>query len=290
MRQALEDLCDDVGDFLDSESLLPRTGSPAAQEMADAELASTLLSAYHVGNLMLEAAADHSFALTRLLVEPVPTIAPWTCARGALEASALSCWLLAEGISGRERVARGFAYRYVTLREQQKLARSTKDQPAIERIAARTDKVENKALALGFSRVLDKKDRRIGIGRAMPSTTDLIEDVFGQETLYRIFSAMAHSQSTAMLQLGFMPFDATLPTLMKKGMKSDIAAALLTGGVDSLANPVWAKARLFGLDSKRLVAILEARYGDMGLAESKYFWRQAPSLQASQADSPLRNP
>ena len=245
--------------------------------MADSRLSKSLLNSYQVGNLMIEAAADHSFALTRLLVEPVPTVAPWTCARGALEASALSCWLLAADVSSRERVARGFAYRHSTLREQQKLARSTKDQSALDRIAARIDEVEGKALALGFNRVVDKNDRRIGIGRVMPSTTDLVGDVCRQETLYRIFSAMAHSQSTAMVRLGFLPFDASLPTVLTKSMNSDVAAVLLTSGADSLAHPVWAKARLFGLDCERLVKIFEARYGEMGLAESKYFWRHEAS-------------
>lgn len=273
MRRALEDLAADVGEFLNSESPLPRAGSRAAHEMADSRLAKSLLNAFQVGGLMLEAAADHAFALTRLLVEPVPTVAPWTCARGALEASALSCWLLAADISSRERAARGFAYRHATLREQQKLARSINDQPAFDRIAARIDEVEGTALALGLSRVVDKNDRRIGIGRVMPSTTDLVEEVFRQETLYRIFSAMAHSQSTAMVRLGFVPFDASLPTLLTKSMNSDVAAVLLTSGADSLAHPVWAKARLFGLDCERLVKILEARYGEMGLAGSKYFWR-----------------
>jgi hypothetical protein len=273
MRQALEALCDDVGSYLRSDSILPRPKSPAAGELADTELADQLANAHHLGNLMLEAAADHSYALTRLLVEPVPTAAPSTCARGGLEASVISCWLLAEGVTARERVSRAFAYRYKTLREQQKLARSSDDQASLRRLEARLDEVESKALGLGYARVLDKHGARVGIGRAMPSTTDLVESLFGQETLYRIFCAMAHSQTTAMVQLGFLPFDDQLPTLMQKGMNSDAAAVLLMSATDSMAKPTWAKAKLFGLSMKRLVAILEKRYAEMGLNQSQFFWR-----------------
>jgi len=94
MRQALESLCDDVGAYLHESSLFPLSGSIAAKEMADHKLAEQIATAYDQGNLLLESAADHAFALTRLLVEPVATVAPWTCARGGLEASAVGCWLL----------------------------------------------------------------------------------------------------------------------------------------------------------------------------------------------------
>jgi hypothetical protein len=112
----------------------------------------------------------------------------------------------------------------------------------------------------------------------MPTTTDQVRDVFGQETLFRIFSAMAHSQSTALVQLGFLSFDEALPTLLTKGMNADAAAVLLMTAADSLAKPTWAKARLYGLRIPRLANVLETRYGEMGLSQSRWFWRdEAPS-------------
>jgi hypothetical protein len=272
MRQALQALCDDVGAFLDSSSLLPVADSAARKEMADGRLSDQLLNAYHEGNLLLESAGDHAFALARLLVEPVPTVAPWTCARGALEASALSCWLLANDISAHTRVSRSYAFRYDGLREQEKLARSSGDDASRQRVVARMDEVETQATNLGYSRVQDKNGRRIGIGEGMPSMTKCIEDTFGQETLYRIFSGMAHSQSSPMIQLGFGAFDPAIPTLRKKAMNPDVAAVLLITAADSLTKPTWAKAQLFGLDTRRLEQILEGRYKEMGVNETRSHW------------------
>ena len=199
MRGALEALCDDVGDYLDSSSLFAVSGSAASREMADRELAAQLSNAYHQASLLLESAADHAFALTRLLVEPVPTVAPWTCARGGLEASAISCWLLDPDITPRERVSRSYACRYDGLREQEKLARTAGDQAFLQNVQARMDEIEVQAAGLGYPAVQNRREERIGVGRVMPAKTRCIEEVFGQETLYRIFSAMAHSQSSAMV-------------------------------------------------------------------------------------------
>jgi hypothetical protein len=272
MRQVLKALCDDVGAFLDSSSSTAAVGSTARAEMADSQLAEQLLNAYHEGSLLLESAGDHAFALTRLLTEPVPTVAPWTCARGALEAAALSCWLLASDLSARERVSRSYAYRYDGLREQEKLARASGDEASRQRVTQRIDQVERQAIGVGYPPILNKHRERIGIGEVMPSKTKCIEDTLGQETFYRIFSAMAHSQSSALIQLGFLAFDPDIPTLRKKAMNSDAAAVLLLTAADSLTKPTWAKAQLFGLDLSRLKQIFASRYGEMGLNETRSHW------------------
>ena len=64
---------------------------------------------------------------------------------------------------------------------------------------------------------------------------------------------------------------------MKKAMKPTAAAVLLITAADSVTKPTWTKAKLFGLDAKRLAAILELRYEEMGLSESTRFWRSDES-------------
>ena len=240
--------------------------------MKDMQLAQQLLNAYGEGNLLLESAGDHAFALTRLLVEPVTAVAPWTCARGGLEAAALSCWLLEVSVSPRKRVGRSYAYRYDGLREQEKLARASGDQTSLERVVKRIDEVEQQAVELGYQPIVNKHGERVGIAEIMPSKTACIEIAVGQETFYRILSAMAHSQLSALIQLGFLAFDPTIPTLRRKGMNADAAAVLLLTAADSLTKPLWARAQLFGLDCARLTQIFARRYGEMGLNETRSHW------------------
>jgi hypothetical protein len=66
-------------------------------------------TAYSQGEILIEA-ADYVFAVTRTLTEPAQTIAPWACARGALETSSLSMWLMDTGINANERVKRSLAF------------------------------------------------------------------------------------------------------------------------------------------------------------------------------------
>jgi len=278
MRQALESLCDDVGAYLHESSLFPLSGSIAAKEMADHKLAEQIATAYDQGNLLLESAADHAFALTRLLVEPVATVAPWTCARGGLEASAVGCWLLSRCIDSRERVSRSFAHRYDGLREQTKLAGATGDEEVRRSLTERIEEVDQQAIALEYAPVLNRDGKRIGIGQVMPAKTRCIEDTFRLETLYRIFSGMAHSQSSSLVQLGFLAEDPDAPMLMKKAMTANAAVVLLVTAADTLARPTWAKAELYGLNLARLAAILQRRYDEMGIDSTRYFWRdEGPS-------------
>lgn len=272
MRDALQALCDDVGTFLNSSSLLPVADSPARVEMADKPLSDQLLNAYHQGGLLLESAGDHAIAVARLLIEPVASVASWTCARGALEASAMSCWLLAGDITARERVSRSYAYRYAGLREQEKLARSSGDKVSLQSVQARMDAVENQAVGLEYARVLDRNGKRIGVGQVLLTNTALIQQAFGEETMYRIFSGMAHSYSSPLIQLSFPAFDPSLRTLRTKAMNSDAAAILVLTAADSLTKPLWAKARLFGLDMNRLAQILASRYEEMGFNDSRSHW------------------
>jgi len=261
---------------MNQSSILPMPRSPVSLEQsAEPDLADRLLDACFQGNLLLESAIDHAYALTLLMVEPMPTVAPWTCVRGGLEAAAAACWLLSDDIDGRERVSRSLAFRYDGLREQQKLARAAGDLAVMQQVDERIEELEQKALVLGFSPTVDRNGKRNGIGQKMPLKTECIETVFGAETLYRILSGMAHSQPNVMIQLGYQPFDPSVPTLLQKATPASAAMVLLITGADVVARPSWMKAILYGLDTRRLSRILEARYDEMGVSESLFFWRHA---------------
>lgn len=271
MRDALAGLHDEVGKFINDNGMTYVRGSVAEAEyrVADRE---SLHSAYVQGYMLLEATADHTFALTRLLVEPVQTIAPWTCVRAALEASAIACWLLDHHIDSHERIGRSIALRCEGLEQQRKLARSLRDAETEESVDSRLCEVEELALALGYQERQGKGGRRIRVGPPMPSTTAVIAQTLDQEATFRILSAMAHGHTWALVRLGFEAPDRTDPTVIGKALSLDSAAVLLMTAADSLALPVWSEACLFGHDSSRLSRILERSYSDMGLNKTRHFW------------------
>jgi len=274
MRDALSALHDELGTFVGDNGVTCARGSVAEAEYRVADR-DALHSAYVQGHVLLEASADHTFALTRLLVEPVQTIAPWTCVRAALEASAISCWLLDCRIDSQERIGRSIALRCEGLEQQRKLARSLHDVETEENVVTRLREVEAAALAMGYRERHGQGGRRLGVGPRMPSMTDVIARTLDQEATYRILSAMAHGHTWALVRLGFEAPNHSEPTEIGKALSPDSAAVLLMTAADSLALPVWSEACLHGHDLGRLTRILERSYGDMGLNETRHFWMQA---------------
>ena len=274
MRVALRALLDDVSVFVNESGHEPKVGSIIAREQAESD-AAQLDAALKQGHLLLESAFDHVFALTRLLITPVPTIAPWTCVRGGLEAAAIGCWLLADDIGAEERIGRSFACRYEGLSQQLSLAGATGGELERKKIEERMDDVEAKALALGYPPVATRRGRRDGIARRMPRITELVGDVMSEEPLYRILSAMAHGHSFAVMQLAFRAPDVMQPMIREKAMDSDAAALLLATSADIVAKPLSAKSVLFGYDVGRLDSLLTRRYSDIGLSEERRFWHSA---------------
>jgi len=271
-RKALAELHDDVAQFVNESGMYPVPESLAAKEQADSSKAEHLSNAYSQGHLLLECAADHAFALTRLLVKPVQAMAPYTCVRGSLESAALSCWLLSNRIDSRERMGRSFAFRYNGLSQQLKLADMKDDTNSRKAILSRIEKVDAEARSLGYAPVVGKKGDRIGIAQKMPSATECIGKTLDEKWLYRVLSGMAHGQTWIQMQLSFHVPDPTEPTLHKKTLSTYAAAFLLWKAADTLAKPVWTKASLFGHDLDNLSRILKRRYTEIGLAENLHFW------------------
>jgi hypothetical protein len=163
----------------------------------------SVATAFSQGLVATEAAADHLHALDLLTLAHGPVLAPWTCARGLLEASAIATWLLNTRIDAVERVGRSMALRYGTLKEQRKLAEDDGNVTAAAEIDQRIDEVDAIAVQLSYPPVNDKNGRRISIGRYKPSITDLVDQEFDLKKVYRIFSGVAHCDIVTASQLGF---------------------------------------------------------------------------------------
>jgi hypothetical protein len=255
----------------------PRVGSPADQEIRAFLRPVSIKTALSQANAALEASADHLEALDRLVNEVQYAVAPWTCARGVLEAAAIVTWLLDSTIDAKERVSRSLALRFSTLQAQRKLANTTGDSRKIQAIDERIESIEATAIQLGYPPLRDSKGRRTGIGQVKPSITDLVQQQFDFGNLYRMLSGVAHSDSVVVSQLGFMKTGTHTPDgfLAQRAVPKEIQSLLLANAVAIHTRGVWLRVVQYGCDAAETAVILEKGYNQLNLADTDAvrFWR-----------------
>jgi hypothetical protein len=174
----------------------PEAGSVGAVDLADqARFASGWIQPpvevfVSLAALYLEAAEDHLVGLTRVARPPQLIAAPFTTARGMLEAAARAWLLLDPTVTVEERIARGVNERLYGLREK------AKDDPEFAKYAA----VQSAALLAGATRVgmpLTKHGDWVLKGRA--ENTKLVDQLVsslepsGDASVYRFYTAIAHA-------------------------------------------------------------------------------------------------
>lgn len=286
MTRGVRFLHDETGKFLEAGHEIPAVGSKAAADLAEFRGPVSPMEGYVQGTFLIESAADQMMALLKTITEPVQTFAPWTCYRALLETSAIAAWLLDPDLDGRTRLQRSLALRYEGLVEQAKWVRCAG--PGAGQVAdveRRIDQVEAQAQDAGFSPVVNKKGQRDGIGQRMPSATEIIGQMTGEETLYRMMSAVNHGHIWA-FQLSYRMPDGSVPTPrpgagegveafypVKKTLTTLNAAMLLAWSAKGFARPVWYKCLLFGWDSRRLAGVFDAAFDDVGLKPELRYWR-----------------
>jgi hypothetical protein len=253
-----------------------QTGSPADREMKSFARPESVNTAFSQGLVATETAADYLHALD-LLIAHDSALAPWTCARGLLEASATATWLLDTRIDAGERVGRSMALRYATLEEQRKLAEDDGNATAAAQIDQRIDEVNAMAAQLGYPPVNDRKGRRISIGRRKPSITDLVHQQLDLKKIYRISSGVAHCDIITASQLGFKMVEPS-PSggLVKRlAVNRDLQRLLLANAVATYARPVWLEIVQYGRDITVAAEALEEAYDARGLDDRSdvRFWR-----------------
>jgi hypothetical protein len=273
MVNELQNLHNRIGQLFDEFGLEPFSGSKASLELRDFQRPESVKAAYDLGSALIEVAADHVIAFTKTVTEPVQTIAPWTCVRAAVEASAIASWLLDPPVDVRERVCRSFAFRYEGLIQQTKYARSLGLNSDVNKIQVRIDELEKISLDLGFSRVVDEKGRRIGIAQIMPSITQIVNSELGEESTYRLLSAAIHAHFWALVQLSFKKAQEEEP-IIEKHLNPLSVSWLCFKVARVFVRPVWYKCLLFGWDSSKLVTCLETSFDALGIKNvEERFWR-----------------
>jgi hypothetical protein len=237
----------------------------------------SIKTALSQANIALATSADHLEALDKLVGEAQYAVAPWTCARGVLEAAAIATWLLDTTIDATERVGRSLALRFATLQEQRKMANAAGDNQKVQTIDKRIESIEAMATQFGYSPLRDSKGRRTGIGQVKPSITDLVQQQFDFGKLYRVLSGVAHSDAAVVSQLGFMKTGALTPdgVVAQRAVPKEIQSLLLANAVAIHTRGVWLRVVQYGCDAAETAVILEKRYDQFDLANTDpvRFWR-----------------
>ena len=148
-QSPVRDLLRELQSVLSATGISPKVGSPADQEIRAFSHPISIKTALSQANIALATSADHLEALDRLVGEAQYAVAPWTCARGVLEAAAIATWLLDTTIDATERVGRSFALRFTTLQEQRKMANAAGDNQKVQTIDKRIESIETMATQLG---------------------------------------------------------------------------------------------------------------------------------------------
>lgn len=283
IRDGLTRLDNALPEYVQSQGCEPRPRSPADIERTGYQCKNTYDTIASIGLMLLESVGEHFCILIRAMHEPITPYACWTCARSMLEPAAITAWLFDPKISAHQRVSRSFAYRFEGLQEQLKFVMSAgvKEEESVQ-ILARIDQLEQKAVSLGMPTLRNSKGKRDGVGERMPSATIIIKMALNDEIAYRLFSAIAHSHSWALQQLGYEKLDYQR---IKDGDKNRSVAVQKTAGnikmhlfacsrsVNAYALPVWYQCLYFGWDKQILINLLESVYDDIGMQPITRFWR-----------------
>jgi hypothetical protein len=273
----VRDLLKKLQNVLEATGTSPKADSPADQEIRTFLRQESIKTALTQANRALEASADHLEALDRLVGEAQYALAPWTCARGVLEASAISTWLLDTTIDAKERVSRSLALLFSTLQEQRKSAHALEETQKVQSIDIEIEKFENIAIELGYLPVKNKKGRRIGIGQEKPKITDLVQQQFNFSDVYRMLSGVAHSDSSVVSQLGFIQTGTLIPVgiITQRAVPQEIQGLLLANAVAIHTRGVWLRIVQYGCDAVKTAVILEKGFNQIGLLDTDAvrFWR-----------------
>jgi hypothetical protein len=176
-------------------------------------------------------------------------------------------------------VGRYFAFRYIGLVQQIKLYKVSGDrQEDIKRVEKRIQKVEQDALNLGYSRVLNKAGKINGICQRMPEITSLIGITLDIEAEYRLLSAIAHGHHWATHQIGFRVIEFTdSEDNVQKGLEKHIEPMFVLYAaniaVTSFAQVLWYIWRLYGWNEEEIIRVLDTTYDKLKFTNERRLWR-----------------
>ena len=195
--------------------------------------------------------------------------------------------MLDPAIDAEARIKRTFAVRFDGMEQDLKFAR-VMSQPLQDHddIKKQIADVERDAVALGYPKLRDKKNRRIGIGVRMPAATEIVREVLDEEGAYRIFSAVSHGQAGTIRQLSYsrvpgsgstMQMGGGPATPFKKTVNPERMAWLGLIAAKAFAQPAWYEFTYADWNKEPLKGLFEATFDRLGARPSVRFWRCPPA-------------
>jgi len=276
----MQSLISESAQIINQHKSKPTAASLAIQEQNSFPNMELVKDVHYRGNLSMEAAGDHLMVFADSISEPAKTVAPWTCVRGLLESCALAVWFLDPLIDVKKRVGRCFAFRYLVFTEQIKYFQVEKLYSQVNRVNQRIKKVENDAISLGYSRLLNKKGEICGIAQHMPSIVELIGTTLDREGEYRLLSGVAHGHHWAISQFGFRKSEENLDELgvkaFEKYLHPESVVFATNIAVTSFAKVFWCLSQLYGWDSKETISLLDKVYDRLSYNSKSRYWRSTP--------------
>jgi hypothetical protein len=277
MLSAVRSLLDETAQLYNQYDNQPAANSTASQEQKSFPNEELIIDVHSRGLLSMESAADHLMVFVDSITEPAKTVAPWTCVRGLLESSALAVWFFDPMVDAKVRVGRCFAFRYDGFTEQVKFFRVQGMLAHIGKVQQRIEKVEQDALALGYTRILNKKGEVFGIAQRMPSIVEIIGQTLNKEAEYRLLSAVAHGHHWAIHQIGFQVIETERS---KNGIEKSLVKHLHPISILYLANiavmvfakVLWYLWRLYGWNLEEIERLLDRIYDQLKYRREIRFW------------------
>ena len=263
LLEALKDLGSGAAEIVRRHSSQPAEDSQANREQASYVVPRAATLAWGTANILIEFGAAHVSGFVRLAEEPMNIEASFTCVRSMLEACAIAAWLTDPSIEAHERAGRTYAHRYEGFVQQLKFGEASKQpKKTMDTLHARIDAVEQEAIGAGFKKLLDKKGKRCGIGRHMPSATDIIENVLRDGMTYRLLSGVAHGHPSSLTKLVYQIVDDRLPeeatmVLLEKIAHPTTIAFLGFKIFSALSRALWNQAHFCGWDVLKLEEVFE---------------------------------
>jgi len=281
IRDAIAYLHEETARLIVAERGMYAKNSQADKEHSTCASPDAIFIAIGIAGQLVETGDEHLSVFAKILVQPIEITAAWTCIRSMLESCALAAWLLDPDIDANARVSRVFALRYEGMEQYKTLARAM-NAPAADIAAqeARIDAVENDAKALGFARVHNSKQKRMGIGEKMPSATHLIRDVLDEEKMYRMLSGVVHGHHWAIRQLSYVEsaendeqIGRTFAKAFRKAISVDKVALLNLCGVRAFIRALWNECRYCGWNSLYFEEVFENVADRLQMTTPVRFWR-----------------
>ena len=217
--------------------------------------------------------ADNLQSLHRLLgKEPLMVFSPWVLARAILEEASMVHWLLDRKMTSKERWARSLNFRLEGLKVQKRIASSDNFFENPHQIESRVADLSVLAGRLGIPRRGERRNPNRFGNAGHPGLLDRIKKTLGEDTAYRILSAMTHGDNWALISMGFAKDEEGRygPDLNYYG-----AVYVISKVIEWFARVHWEYGYCYNLDLERLSIMLEEEYEKAGLSEEVRFWRES---------------